>query len=46
MPGKHKRTVTRDINCLEQQGPIKRVPPGVRANHELIDSFLPLRKVT
>ncbi len=39
--GKGRKTVTRDLNALEDRGLIERTAAGVRARREVILSFLP-----
>ena len=40
---KTTKTLTRDLNAVEQMGLIERAPPSVRANKRLILAFLPAR---
>ena len=38
---KKSKTVTRDLNGLEEMGLIERTPKGIRARREIMQSFLP-----
>ena len=43
--GKHQKTVTRDLNALEEMGLVKKEELGYRAKREVILAFLPVRRM-